>query len=90
MFRFYFYQSFRQYYGAELENLNFIEDPEGSREVINKWVESQTNDKIKELLPKDSINEDTALVLVNAIYFKVSSSLAPDLWRKGLRACSSL
>ena len=64
----------RKYYGAEHENLNFEDDPEGSREIINKWVESQTNEKIKELLPKGSIDEDTALVLVNAIYFKVCTS----------------
>ena len=37
---------------------------------INKWVESQTNEKIKDLLPSGAINELTKMVLVDAIYFK--------------------
>ncbi|KAJ8734084.1 hypothetical protein PYW07_014635 [Mythimna separata] len=38
--------------------------------VINKWVESQTNEKIKDLLSADSVDSNTRLVLVNALYFK--------------------
>ena len=40
------------------------------RKEINQWVESETNGKIKELLPSESIGTDTAMVLVDAIYFK--------------------
>ena len=42
------------------------------RLVINRWVEEQTNDRIKELLPDLPENEWRALrlILVNAIWFK--------------------
>ena len=36
---------------------------EASRATINDWVEDQTNDKIKDLLPEGSITTDTRLVL---------------------------
>jgi serpin B len=57
-------------YGARLEALDFIGAPEPSRARINAWVEEQTKDRIKDLLPLGSIDSDTRLVLTNAIYFK--------------------
>ncbi|HNZ04205.1 MAG TPA: serpin family protein [Myxococcota bacterium] len=59
-------------YGAGLYLLDFTNDPDGSRETINEWVEDQTNDRIVDLLPPESISPATALVLTNAIYFKAS------------------
>ncbi len=53
-----------------LQQLDFRHDPESARNTINKWVEDQTRDKIKDLFPPKSINKDTRLVLPNAIYFK--------------------
>ncbi len=43
---------------------------EGERLQINSWVEKQTNDRIKNLLPEGSLSDLTRLVLTNAIYFK--------------------
>jgi len=60
----------RKHYGAGLQELDFRNDPEGARKIINAWVEKQTKDKIKELLKRGIINPDVALVLTNAIYFK--------------------
>ncbi len=57
------------YYLAHGDELNFITNPDGSREIINDWVEEQTNDKILDLLPQGSITPETYLVLTNAIYF---------------------
>ena len=57
-------------YGANVTNLDFIENPDGSRETINRWVEEQTEDKIRDLLPPGSIDPLTRLVITNAIYFK--------------------
>jgi len=59
-----------KYYGGKVTNLDFIKDPEGSRLTINSWVEEQTNNKIKDLIPRGEIDELTRLVLTNAIYFK--------------------
>lgn len=58
------------YYRAALEPLDFAQEPEKSRVHINDWVAKTTADKIKDLLPDGSIVVSTALVLVNAIYFK--------------------
>ena len=60
----------QDYYLAELTNLNFFGDPEGSRITINDRVEQQTEEKIKDLLPHGSIDSSVKLVLTNAIYFK--------------------
>ncbi len=59
-----------KYYGGKTTNLDFKNEPDASRLIINNWVEDKTNDKIKDLLPEDSIHPLTRLVLTNAIYFK--------------------
>ena len=56
-------------YGAGLQLLDFINDPDGSREIINSWVEDKTETRIKDLLPQLSIKPSTRLVLTNAVYF---------------------
>ncbi|XP_050354467.1 antichymotrypsin-2-like isoform X2 [Nymphalis io] len=56
-------------FDAALEKVNFSNGAAAAN-LINKWVEEQTNEKIKELLSADSLNNDTRLVLLNAIYFK--------------------
>jgi serpin B len=61
-----------QNYGAGLRIADYIKSPEPSRQTINQWVSDQTEDKIKDLLPKGSINELTRLVLTNAIYFNAA------------------
>jgi serpin B len=60
----------RRDYGAGLREVNFQSDPEAARRVINTWVEQQTHDRIKDLLPQGLLTTDTRLVLTNAIYFK--------------------
>lgn len=59
-----------KHYSADALALNFGADPNGSRLLINDWVEEKTHTKIKNLLPDGSINSMTAAVLVNAVYFK--------------------
>ncbi|MBT7065358.1 MAG: serpin family protein [Verrucomicrobia bacterium] len=50
--------------------VDFKTNFEAVRLKINGWVEKQTNDRIKDLLPDGSLDALTRLVLVNAIYFK--------------------
>jgi len=57
-------------YGAGVERLDFMQEPELCRQTINGWVEDRTADRIKNLLPMGSIQTSTAAVLTNAIYFK--------------------
>jgi len=59
-------------YAAPLEIMDFIKTPDPSRLRINDWVASQTKDRIKDLIPPGLINEDTRLVLTNAIYMKAA------------------
>ncbi|MFC1847131.1 serpin family protein, partial [Chloroflexota bacterium] len=59
-------------YGAGLRGLDFINQPEESRQIINRWVEEQTEGRIKDIIPPGSINEITRLVLANAIYFNAA------------------
>jgi len=65
-----FIDAVQNYYGGKLQNLDFKTDAENSRQTINKWVEGQTNDRIKDLIPQRILNPLTRLVLTNAIYFK--------------------
>jgi serpin B len=61
-----------QNYGAGLGLLDYVGDPEGSRQIINDWVSDQTEGKIKDLIPPGVIDATTRLVLANAIYFKAN------------------
>lgn len=65
-------------FSARVENLDFKADAEAARKLINTWVAEQTRDRIKELLPKDSLDSLTRLVLVNAVYFKGAWDVAFD------------
>jgi serpin B len=60
----------RMYYRANATNLDFINQPENSRLTINTWIEDQTNNKIRDLIPGGAINPLTRLVITNAVYFK--------------------
>lgn len=60
----------KRYYAGKVTNLDFVNDTENSRITINKWVEQQTNNKIKDLIPQGFLDALTRLVLTNAIYFK--------------------
>jgi serpin B len=60
----------RENYGAELAQVDFDSQAEQVRREINAWVEEQTNDKIKDLIPSGALDSLTRLVLTNAVYFK--------------------
>jgi serpin B len=60
----------KDHYRAGLEEVDFVRSAEAARKTINAWVEKQTKDKIKDLIPPDALNDRTRLVLTNAIYFK--------------------
>ena len=51
----------------EIELLDFKNDTENSRVKINSWVESQTNGKIKDIIPNGSVRSDTRLAIVSLL-----------------------
>jgi serpin B len=67
-----FLDTIAQNYGAGVRLTDFRSDPEAARGTINSWVDHETEDRIKELLPAGSVNDQTRLVLVNAIYFNAA------------------
>ena len=50
--------------------LDFQDDSERSRKSINDWVFDRTEKRIADLLPPETIDQYTTLVLANAVYFK--------------------
>ncbi len=58
------------YYGGKAAGVDFIKETEKSRQTINSFIEEQTNNKIKDLIPQGVLNSMTRMVLTNAIYFK--------------------
>lgn len=65
-----FKKEVQTYFNAKGKHVDFSSNCEESRKYINEWVEEHTEKKIKELLPSDSVDNSTRLVLANAIYFK--------------------
>lgn len=59
-----------EYFSAGLMAMNFAGEWDESRIAINRWVSDNTESKIKNLLPEGSIDADTLLVIVSAIYFR--------------------
>lgn len=57
------------YYMAEANELDFSKNVEAAQ-IINTWIEQQTNDKIKNMIDPGALSDLTRLVLTNAIYFK--------------------
>lgn len=56
----------KQFYDAQVTELDF--DSPAAPATINQWVSDKTNGKIDQII--DSIDRDTILFLINAIYFK--------------------
>jgi serpin B len=59
-------------YGAGVRLLDFAAAPDSARQQINDWVGRETKGKIKDILPPDSVDPSTRMVLANAIYFKAA------------------
>lgn len=56
-------------FNAETENLNFGE-PAKAADKINSWVNKKTHEMIPSVVTEDMLNDDTAAVLVNTVYFE--------------------
>jgi serine protease inhibitor len=62
-----FAQRIKEYYTGEAVNLDFKRAD--AADIINRWVENKTHEKIRELVTPPAICP-AILILINAIYFK--------------------
>jgi serpin B len=56
-------------FGSAVQNINFAKNVEAANE-INQWVESKTNNKIKNLIDPTMLSDDTRMAILNAVHFK--------------------
>ena len=59
-------------YGKKVREVDFKDNSEGARVLINEWVAGETEERIKNLIPPDAITRYTRLVLASAIYFNAA------------------
>ncbi len=59
-----------KHFGGGFNVADFVRDAEAERVRINAWVERETREKIKDLIPPGGVDSITTLVLTNAVYFK--------------------
>ena len=57
-------------FGAGLREVDYAKGTEAARVAINGWTADATHDRIPEIVPAGAIDDQTRLVLVNALYFK--------------------
>jgi len=60
-----------EFYGTGVQTMDFAADPAGVAGDINDWIAARTGDRIKDLITEGTVS-DNRMLLVNAIYFKVS------------------
>ena len=58
-------------YGTGVYLEDFINQWDPARQTINAWVSAQTGDKINNLLAPGSLDDQTRMVLVNAVHLKL-------------------
>jgi serpin B len=69
-FRTPFLELLKTNYHVPLMPVDFMRDAVGATRLINDWVDTQTKDRIRNLIPDHALDIETRLVLVNAIYLK--------------------
>jgi serpin B len=57
-------------FGAGVNLVDYMADPEAARRTINAWVERETAGRIPELLAPPDVSTSSRLYLVNAIYMR--------------------
>jgi serpin B len=60
----------KENYNAPFEPMDFINGSAAATKQINSWVQAQTRERIRNLIPDGALDRLTRLVLVNAVYLK--------------------
>jgi serpin B len=71
-FRAAFLELLNNTYRASFEPVDFRNNAAAAVESINAWVNRQTAERVRDLIPPGGLRPDTRLALVNAVYFKAS------------------
>ncbi|XP_042534852.1 neuroserpin [Dipodomys spectabilis] len=64
-----FLQMLKKYFNAEVTHVDFSQNVAVAN-TINKWVENNTNNLLKDLVSPRDFDSITHLALINAVYFK--------------------
>lgn len=56
-------------YLSSIESLDYVRETESARLHINRWVERETRERIRNLIAEGNLDPAVVMVLVNAIYF---------------------
>ncbi|HPG73672.1 MAG TPA: serpin family protein [Bacteroidales bacterium] len=67
-----------EYFDGAFETVDFLNQVLMVEQRINTWVEEMTKTRIKNLIPRGTLSNDTRMVLVNAIYIKSKWKYAFD------------
>ncbi|KAG2374984.1 hypothetical protein C9374_010358 [Naegleria lovaniensis] len=59
----------KETFDSSVEPCSFTTDFENERCKINKWIETNTNHMIRDLIPVGGVTQHTDMVLANAIFF---------------------
>ena len=62
-------------YGMKIQTVDFAHDSISARERINRWTSEMTDGHIRNILGQDAVDENSRMILVNAMYLKA-------LWTK--------
>jgi serpin B len=65
-----FQEAIADFYDGAMHVVDFRGQPDEAVKTINAWVSDKTRAKIQELIQRNLIDNDTCLILTNAIYFK--------------------
>jgi serpin B len=60
----------RDTWHSACDPMDFRNDSAGATSYINDWASGQTHGHIRDLIPAGALDQDTRLVVANAIYFK--------------------
>ena len=60
----------RNTYLATVETVDFAGEGKPGVKKVNDWAAEKTRDKITAVLPRQSVDDSTAAVITNAVYFK--------------------
>jgi len=60
----------KTHYHGHFAELDFAAQPDASRQHVNQWIFAKTHRRVRNLLGRDAVTDDSRLVLTNTLYFK--------------------